>query len=492
MTGNRDSFGIAVLDERLRGPVRGGVHALIGGPGTGKTVAALQFLSQGVREGGCVAQLTQARPEDVIQLASSIGVDLPAHLRSRRWMLLGHQPGFRERYRRTLEPREVFDELRGFLTAEGDIDRLVIDTCGPLVESRETGNGAELLVEMLSDLRATALLTFAAENPGALDSAFDFLSQRASLILHLSLTSAGRREFVVRKTPGPMEPMGPISFDIRDGEGIVPPKLGQLQRATDVGPEVRRRVLLLDLSGELPEELSLWFAESFDLYAAADPVDAFPELARRDFGLVVVHVDRRSVERGLHVMHQLRRAASRPPILIVCGYDVRASDRARALRLGADDFISGGVNPEELASRIEALLRRGRASIDQEDGEAESPAPDGGPVLSDPEEFRAAIRSQLGAPGSPIFSLVLLRPTNAHGVDELASHVASQMRRGAGDRLSVVGETVEVFLNGALASHAEHFLKRVRTKPWTKVGSVVYTSPSDREELLEVIDQQHG
>ena len=42
-----EAFGIGVLDERLSGPVRGGLHAVIGGPGTGKTVAALQFLREG-------------------------------------------------------------------------------------------------------------------------------------------------------------------------------------------------------------------------------------------------------------------------------------------------------------------------------------------------------------------------------------------------------------------------------------------------------------
>lgn len=479
------SFGIGVLDERLPGLAPGGVHVLIGGPGTGKTVAALQFLREGIRDGGRVAHLTQARPEDVVDLAAAIGIDLAGHLREGEWMLLGYRSGFRERYRRTLDPQEVFDELRGFLGEEEGPHRLVIDTGGPLIESRESDNGAELLVDVLSELRSTVLLTFQAEDPGSLDRAFDFISQRASLILHLTLSGSGRREFIVRKTVGPLETPGAISFEIQDGIGIVVPRDGQRQRATDVEPEVRRRILLLDLTGQLHEELRLWLTENYELWYRKDPVDVFPELAQRDFGLVAVHVNRDAVDRGLHVMRQLRRTASRPPILVMCESDVRAVDRARALRTGADDFLSGDLHPEELASRIEALLRRSRSQID--DADVETVGADLEPTGIEPEQLREIVLSRLEGPGAPIFSLIVLSPKNGKSVDALASHVADVMRHDAGDKLCVVGERVEVYLHGALASHAERFLQRVRTESWKKVAVEVYTSPTDRQRLLELI-----
>jgi len=197
------------------------------------------------------------------------------------------------------------------------------------------------------------------------------------------------------------------------------------------------------------------------------------------------------VDRGLHVMHQLRRAASQPPILIMCGYDLRASDRARALRFGADDFISGGLVPEELTSRMEALLRRGRAS---------SAAEEAGylpPVAKPPAGVRVdqvtdIIRLQLGTPDAPIFSLVLLRPSNGKKVDELAVHVAEKMRQDAADRMSVGKDRVEVYLDGALGVHAERFLTRVRTEEWKKVAAVVYTSPTDTEDLIRITEEQDG
>ncbi len=480
------SFGIRLLDERLSGPVESGTHVLIGGAGTGKTVAALQFLREGIRQGGRVAMLTQARPEDVIKLAHSIGIDLTTHLRSGRWSVISYRSGFRDRYRRTIEPEDVFEELEAFVCQEGEPDRLAIDTCSPLMEARGSGNGAELLAETLSGLRSTALLTFAAESPASLDHAFDFVSQRAALILHMTMNSKGRRQFVVRKTLGPHEAAGPISFDIADGVGIVPARSGHRERSSDVGPDVRRRVLMVDVTGELSQDVRLWFEGSYEFLYTSDAVDAFPELARRDFGLVAVHVDRRSVDRGLHVMAQLRRAASRPPILVLCPYDLRASDRALALRTGADDFISGGFHPDELASRIKALLRRGRIPSDGDDDNEFDPT--GRPELSADLKVLDLVRERLETPGAPIFSLVLLRPGNGHGIDELADHVTDRMRQRTGDLMSVSGDRVEVLLDGAMAKHAERFLGRVRTDDWKKVAAVVYTAPTDREELLRIVE----
>jgi len=89
----------------------------------------------------------------------------------------------------------------------------------------------------------------------------------------------------------------------------------------------------------------------------------------------------------------------------------------------------------------------------------------------------------------PIFSLVLLRPGSGKRLDALAKHVAERMRRGSEDRMSVGSRRVEIYLDGALASHAEIFLNRVRTEGWKKIAAVVYTSPTDREELLKLLEE---
>ncbi len=46
--------------------------------------------------------------------------------------------------------------------------------------------------------------------------------------------------------------------------------------------------------------------------------------------------------------------------LLVCGRPAPVADRVRALRTGADDWITKPCHPEELVARIEAVLRRRR------------------------------------------------------------------------------------------------------------------------------------
>lgn len=483
-------FGITVLDDRLKGLPDAGLNVLVGGPGTGKSVTSLQFLREGLRRSERVAMLTPDRPEDVVELGRSIGIDLAPHIQSGRCVLLGFQAGFRERYRRVPDPKAAFEELVSFLRSEGQLGRLVLDSCRPLVESRDLGIGGDLLVEALSELATTSLVTFTAETPGSLDAAFDPIFQEATLVLQLELQKAGRRQYLVRKSPRALDSSGPISFEVREGAGVVPPSPSTMQRSGDISAETRRRILLLDLSSSLPEEMRLWFNESFELHFTKDPVDAFPELTRVEFGLVVVNVDRHSVLRGLHVMRQLRRAASRPPIMVMCDYAVRATDRAWALKAGADDFISGGLNPEELAWRIAALLRRGRVEFALPGEDEDTPVPDD-MIAAKPEELRDLVRSQLSMPGGSIFSVLVLRPGAGQALESLADHVVHRMRRNSGDRLTVMDDHVKVYLRGAMASHAERFLKRVRVEGWDMVAYEVYTSPTDRGRLLDVLERTH-
>lgn len=491
MNGSRIPFGVSLLDERLGGVSRGGLQVLTGGPGTGKTITALHFLQAGLEQGTKVGLVTQARPEDVLSLAESIGMAWVEPVRSGSAVIIGYRSGFRERYRRVVEPEAVFNELRALLTGDGDPARIAIDTSGPLADSRDTGTGAELLVDMLEELAATSLLTFTAEQPGALSGGIDFILQRSSLILHITQTSAGLRQFHVRKATGLLEPAGPITFDTRPGEGIAEPRTGVRRRATDLSPEIRRRILLVDLAGRLPPEVRSWLDESFELSYTQDPLEAFPEVARREFGMLVVNVDPGAVDQGLHVAHQLRRASERAPLLILCGSNVRASDRARALRLGADDFLSGDLNPDELASRIEALLRRGRAPGDSSlDGDGQPPAE--ASIHLDVYEFRDLVVTRLAKAVSPIFSIVLLRPPGDRDLGELRAHLAHVMRQNGEDRFTVMGDRLAVYLHGALAPHIESFLRRVKVDGWQQIGVETFTFPSDRGRLREVIDARDG
>jgi DNA-binding response OmpR family regulator len=79
--------------------------------------------------------------------------------------------------------------------------------------------------------------------------------------------------------------------------------------------------------------------------------------------------------------------------LLVCSRPAPVADRVRALRTGADDWITKPCHPEELMARIEAVLRRRRAG--------ELPTGDGlvsaGELVIRPDRFDAYAN---GAPAS--------------------------------------------------------------------------------------------
>jgi two-component system KDP operon response regulator KdpE len=59
---------------------------------------------------------------------------------------------------------------------------------------------------------------------------------------------------------------------------------------------------------------------------------------------------------GIEVMRQLRESRAIPVILLT-GIS-SATDKARGLDLGADDYIAKPFHPDELAARVRAVLRR--------------------------------------------------------------------------------------------------------------------------------------
>ena len=65
---------------------------------------------------------------------------------------------------------------------------------------------------------------------------------------------------------------------------------------------------------------------------------------------------------GLAVVTELRRAGVDTPVLMISALsDVDA--RVRGLRAGGDDYLTKPFAPDEMAARVEVLLRRRRAGV---------------------------------------------------------------------------------------------------------------------------------
>ncbi|HEU4979100.1 MAG TPA: response regulator transcription factor [Solirubrobacteraceae bacterium] len=64
---------------------------------------------------------------------------------------------------------------------------------------------------------------------------------------------------------------------------------------------------------------------------------------------------------GADAVERICRELPTLPVL-VCGVDSTVAERVHVLRMGADDWIAKPCHPEELIARVEAAVRRGRAT----------------------------------------------------------------------------------------------------------------------------------
>jgi len=82
---------------------------------------------------------------------------------------------------------------------------------------------------------------------------------------------------------------------------------------------------------------------------------ALEETSRHRFDLILMDVTMPQMD-GLSALHHLRRASDTPVIMLTAR--IASSDRVQGLDSGADDYICKPCDPDELISRIRAVLRR--------------------------------------------------------------------------------------------------------------------------------------
>ena len=123
------------------------------------------------------------------------------------------------------------------------------------------------------------------------------------------------------------------------------------------------RVLVVDDDRALRELLvRLLDLEQIDSSAVATGQEAL-DLIQRDalgsFDLVLLDIGLDGELSGWDVMERLRARGDETPIICVTGLDAHGAG-AKALRMGADDFVSKPFDRDELAARIDAVIRRSR------------------------------------------------------------------------------------------------------------------------------------
>ena len=88
---------------------------------------------------------------------------------------------------------------------------------------------------------------------------------------------------------------------------------------------------------------------------SSDGRQAIEELSRRRFDLILLDVTMPVMD-GFTTLHRLRREMDTPVIMLTSR--IASVDRVQGLDGGADDYICKPCDPNELLSRIRAVLRR--------------------------------------------------------------------------------------------------------------------------------------
>lgn len=450
--------GIHPLDERIGG-IRRGVYLLAGVPGSGHFTAVLQFLNAGLSAGERVALVTGVEPAQVFETAHHWGFPLEEAWRDGRLRLVGYQADFSRRIQHSAEPLEIFEELS---QAVGDgVARLGIYPGTPIWETRSNPLVGQRFLEWADRHRFTVWGTLMRELGEGLAASTEWVLQGAAGVFELQQLRTGLLQLWVRSVSPPVELPGPITCALRPGAGLVTPTELPSRRSTDAPPGSERRLLMISLAPETPDDLTLWASQAFDVTSLTEPLELVPRLQDdAAFGTVLIYVSRDNVERAI-----LACRAARPvtiaPIILASDQPLRASDRTRALQAGADEFLSGSIDLAELSCRIERARSIPRDRARQPRPSQAVAVRRGSSEALDTETFASFVRTRMTSEGMGFFVLARVTGPGSTG-DAFRTVVLQQIRWESGDFAGTMPGGFGIVLEGSRKSQVEAFLKRLR------------------------------
>ena len=117
------------------------------------------------------------------------------------------------------------------------------------------------------------------------------------------------------------------------------------------------RVLLVEDDAALSRGLvASLAAEGYSVDPASDGASALIMAAEEPYAVITLDIGLPDMS-GFEVLKKLRARGCHAPILVLTARDA-IEDRVRGLDLGADDYLLKPFEPQELAARLRALLRR--------------------------------------------------------------------------------------------------------------------------------------
>ena len=168
MNEKRVSTGIHELDALLDGGFRRGkTYLTLGEPGTGKTIFALQFLHQALKDGEKALYVTiDEKPADLVDQAMSLGWDLTPHIELKNLLILDASALITARVSDISSKNDlqkIIVELNNHIAKSG-ATRVVIDPVGPLIHAADSPSKAQdqarlLIASLQKNPEITTLVT---------------------------------------------------------------------------------------------------------------------------------------------------------------------------------------------------------------------------------------------------------------------------------------------------------------------------------------------
>jgi len=122
-------------------------------------------------------------------------------------------------------------------------------------------------------------------------------------------------------------------------------------------------ILVVDDERSISEVVSLYLTRAgYRVKIANDGQTALTEIAKQMPDLVVLDLMLPKVD-GLEITRRLRATGDTPIIMLTARRE--EADRILGLEMGADDYIVKPFSPQELVSRVRAVLRRANNSPQQ-------------------------------------------------------------------------------------------------------------------------------
>jgi DNA-binding response OmpR family regulator len=130
----------------------------------------------------------------------------------------------------------------------------------------------------------------------------------------------------------------------------------------------KKSILVVDDEATIREVLSRYLQrEGFRVFEAADGFEALDAIKYNPPDLIVLDLMLPGID-GLTLTQHLREDREIPIIMLTAKGE--ANDRIRGLDLGADDYITKPFSPQEVVSRIRAVLRRVGGTVASQDQKA--------------------------------------------------------------------------------------------------------------------------